>query len=283
MGDDDVSEPGWHLSRGGKTWGPLSDKQFRLLIEKGKLKSDDLIWRPGFKDWRSADTVLGRSSPPPIPNNQSLKRARSQGRAWKLGVGAAVVTAVIAALYIASPYYTLWRLKHAVETKDSLALERIVDWPRLREQLKFESLASFTSLASTMTENNGALATLGTALGAAMIAPLVESTIQPAALIRAVDNNPALAEKIKSVDVRSGYFLAPTTFRLDIEGPDATKLGLILEFQGAGWRVTHVDFPWEKFQTEIEHSRNEYVGSPEWKKELDELLQSLKAGENPKQ
>jgi hypothetical protein len=250
MSGDGISESGWHLFRGGKTYGPLSDEKFRRLIEAGKIKSDDLIWRPGFEDWRKAGSVLGGPGPPPIPSqNESSQRARSQGRAWKLGLGAAVATAVFAALYIASPYYTLWRLKHAIVNKDSLALERIVDWPGIRNQIRSEALAA--SYGSTLPDTN-AFAALGTALGSAMVGPYIESFINPAVIIRASENRSAFVE---SVDVRSGYFVGPMTFRLDvldIPGDEPGKLALILEFQGTGWRVTHVDFPWEKVRTEIE-------------------------------
>jgi hypothetical protein len=83
---------------------------------------------------------------------------------------------------------------------------------------------------------------------------MIESVVHPAMIIRASDNNPNFAEKMKELDLRSGYFIGPTTFRLDVEGPpvkfgdDPTKLGLILEFQGTGWRVTHVDLPWQQLQ-----------------------------------
>src|SRR5262245_39452154 len=248
MNSDSASQSAWHLLRGGKTHGPLSDKEFRLLIENGKLKSDDLIWRPGFEDWRPASTVLGHASPPPIP-----KKAGSKGRAWKWGLAAAFVMAVFAALYVASPYYTLWRLKQAVENKDSLALESLVDWPRIRDQIKSELLASYVST----TTDSGGLAVLGTALGVAMIGPMIESFVQPAAIIRASENNPNFAEKIKSLDVRSGYFVGATAFRWDLEGPpprfgdDPTRLGLILEFQAPGWRVTHIDFPLEQITAQV--------------------------------
>ena len=77
--------------------------------------------------------------------------------------------------------------------------------------------------------------------------------VHPATIIRATENNPNFAEKMKELDLRSGYFIGATAFRLDVEGPrkfgdDPTKLGLILEFQGTGWRVTHIDLPWQQLQ-----------------------------------
>jgi Protein of unknown function (DUF2939) len=55
----------------------------------------------------------------------------------------AVFVAVAIALYVASPYFTLWKLEQAIEQKDDFQLERLVDWPRIREQMKAEMTAAF--------------------------------------------------------------------------------------------------------------------------------------------
>ena len=187
----EASDPAWHISREGKRYGPLSEKEVRLLIESGKLKPDDLVWRPGFEGWIPAKFALRQSSPPPI----SLKQEPRRRFCWKLGMGAAIVTAAIAALYVASPYYALWRLKNAVVNKDSLVLERIVDWPGIREQIRSQIVA--TSMANTSTDKS-AFGTLGTALGAAMVGPMIESMVHPATIIRATENNPELQKRRKS-------------------------------------------------------------------------------------
>jgi hypothetical protein len=62
-----ASQPIWHLSRDGKQYGPISDEELRRLIELGKLSRDDLLWRPGFADWRAASTVPGIFTPPGPP------------------------------------------------------------------------------------------------------------------------------------------------------------------------------------------------------------------------
>jgi hypothetical protein len=62
-----------------------------------------------------------------------------------------------------------------------------------------ESLASYVSYASTTTDTNNAFASLGTAMGAAMIGPLIESFVQPAEVIRRLRNSPDSVERIKSM------------------------------------------------------------------------------------
>ena len=44
----------WYIAREGKQHGPLSDAEMRTFVAQGHLKPTDLIWRPGFADWRPA-------------------------------------------------------------------------------------------------------------------------------------------------------------------------------------------------------------------------------------
>jgi hypothetical protein len=58
----------WHLSRGNEKHGPISDRELLLLAELGQLRGDDLLWRPGFDGWRTANSLPGVLSPPPLPS-----------------------------------------------------------------------------------------------------------------------------------------------------------------------------------------------------------------------
>jgi hypothetical protein len=53
----------WYIARDGKQHGPLSDVEMRTFVAQGHLKPTDLIWRPGFADWRPAPTVFPFQSP----------------------------------------------------------------------------------------------------------------------------------------------------------------------------------------------------------------------------
>lgn len=43
----------WYLARGDKQYGPLADRELLLLAERGGLRTDDLLWKPGFDSWKS--------------------------------------------------------------------------------------------------------------------------------------------------------------------------------------------------------------------------------------
>lgn len=41
----------WYLVRGAAQHGPLSDREFLALAEKGGLRRSDQVWRDGFEGW----------------------------------------------------------------------------------------------------------------------------------------------------------------------------------------------------------------------------------------
>ena len=53
----------WYIAREGKQHGPLSEAEMRTFVAHGHLKPTDLIWRPGFSDWRTAPAVFPFNSP----------------------------------------------------------------------------------------------------------------------------------------------------------------------------------------------------------------------------
>ena len=57
----------WYLARDGKQHGPLSHIEMTKLVELGHLRQTDLVWRPGFADWRPATTVFEFQPPAPPP------------------------------------------------------------------------------------------------------------------------------------------------------------------------------------------------------------------------
>ena len=56
--------PSWYLSRGDKQYGPLGDRELLLLAERGGLRKDDLLWKPGFKAWQPVRSVCDLGASP---------------------------------------------------------------------------------------------------------------------------------------------------------------------------------------------------------------------------
>lgn len=73
----------WYIARDGKQHGPLSDVEMRTFVAQGHLKPTDLIWRPGFADWRPAPAVFPFQQPAPPaapqrPTTQQTGRPEQQ-------------------------------------------------------------------------------------------------------------------------------------------------------------------------------------------------------------
>lgn len=49
----------WHLSRGGQSYGPYTEEQFRQLIQDGNVRPGDLVWNETLTDWVLADSLDG--------------------------------------------------------------------------------------------------------------------------------------------------------------------------------------------------------------------------------
>ena len=72
----------WYLARDGKQHGPLTHLEMTKLVELGHLRPTDLVWRPGFTDWRPAPTIftspqpaVAAASPSPVAATQSPRAA----------------------------------------------------------------------------------------------------------------------------------------------------------------------------------------------------------------
>lgn len=59
----------WHLVRDGKPYGPLSDLEFLKFIELGQLEANDLLWRDGFNEWKSAIVLFPELKEFPSPTH----------------------------------------------------------------------------------------------------------------------------------------------------------------------------------------------------------------------
>ena len=74
-GEAGTRTPSWYLRRGDKRYGPLGDRELLLLVERGGLRTDDLLWKPGFSSWKSVHAVCDLKT---SPEDTSRKNASIQ-------------------------------------------------------------------------------------------------------------------------------------------------------------------------------------------------------------
>src|SRR5262245_51952632 len=74
--------PAWYLARGDKQYGPLGNRELLLLAERGELKQDDLLWRPGLPSWKPAREIgnlMGAAAASKDPTGAAPASSLSQG------------------------------------------------------------------------------------------------------------------------------------------------------------------------------------------------------------
>jgi len=84
--------------------------------------------------------------------------------------------------YFASPYWTLYRLKRAVDRNDAIFVSDHVDFPQFRESVKGAVTASLAKEAAK--DDAEGIEALGAAFGALMVGPMIDSLVTPEGLIQ---------------------------------------------------------------------------------------------------
>ena len=100
-----------------------------------------------------------------------------------LTAGAAGALLVVAATSFASPWWTLNRLRAAVERHDAEGVSAQVDFPALRDSVKSQLLGSIARDAGT-----NAFAAIGQAFARAVADPLVDAIVSPAGVAAMVEH-----------------------------------------------------------------------------------------------
>jgi hypothetical protein len=63
--------PSWYLTRDGKQYGPLTDRELSLFAEGGNFKKSDLLWTAGLDSWKPAGDIFGLGSSPDSPEGDT--------------------------------------------------------------------------------------------------------------------------------------------------------------------------------------------------------------------
>lgn len=84
MTEATTEENHWYLARDGRQHGPLSQLEMAKLVELGHLRATDLVWRPGFADWRPAPSVFDLGTPqtpkPVMPAPAQVQRTQEPAK-----------------------------------------------------------------------------------------------------------------------------------------------------------------------------------------------------------
>ena len=157
---------------------------------------------------------------------------------WLVGLVSLLAVAACAFVgYARYPALAFERAIRAVEQKDVVKLEAVIDWPRVRAGLKADFIAP--AFAGNAASGDG-FAALGAAIGINLVNAMIDNLVSAQMLIAKTDSNEFVARWRKAaVD---GRFLTMTAYGIDVWPPDqpAMRATLILELQGVEWRIVRL-------------------------------------------
>jgi hypothetical protein len=169
-------------------------------------------------------------------------------RKWKIAAVAAALIVIAAGTlwYFESPAWTLKGMKDAAQSHDADALNAYIDYPALRGSLRAELTARMTAEAHKDRSGFGAL---GMAIGSAMVGPMIDALVSPAAMRAALlaekhENTPATASALhvpkEPVIVRRSFSEFVVTEK------NQPNSGLVFKRHGLSWRLSGVELPPDK-------------------------------------
>jgi hypothetical protein len=178
-----------------------------------------------------------------------------------------ILALVLAALaYAAWPVWSAWQLRAAVKSRDLAGIERRVDWPQLRENLKRTIAANLQD--DKKGQDDGLLArTVKRTLGPIVANRLIDVTVTPRTLAHVLAGrlltseikrdvtgggagaeDPAEAAEAAANDplsprrLRWAFFESPTRFRIEVtdRAEPAKRVVSVFALQGVSWKLVDV-------------------------------------------
>src|SRR5512143_4132148 len=166
-------------------------------------------------------------------------------RKWLIGA----ILVVIA--YVGYPYLTLYWIDHALLKDDKAALESLVDWPLVRQQLKADVKLALIESAQTRVGKDSFAGLFGAALTALLVPTLVDSAIDEWVTPEKVLNSEEVVkrrheQKSFADFVTYAFFTSPTEFRVDLKDPndaDSPAITAPMRLTRLRWRVVAIKLP----------------------------------------
>ncbi|MFN4072483.1 MAG: DUF2939 domain-containing protein [Thermus sp.] len=135
-----------------------------------------------------------------------------------------------------SPYLALRGLQKAIERRDAVALERYVDFPRVREGLEADLHAAMVKELERTQEDP--FAALGVLLAGGLIRALVDALLTPEGLASlGTGKDPG---EVGLEEVRQWRLKRQGLSRVLVHHGNDPQTGLLMELQGLRWRVVRV-------------------------------------------
>jgi len=114
----------------------------------------------------------------------------------KIYVPIVVAIAVIAAgASYASPYWTVYEMKSAIDARDAAAFSAYVDFPSVRESMKGQVLGKFQEKMANARNGSNGFAAFGAMLGMGIVNQVIDTMVTPDGVMAIMSSGTAAPDK----------------------------------------------------------------------------------------
>lgn len=261
----------YYISRDQQTYGPYSETEIRAHLESGALVPSDHAWREGETEWRPLGELTGFDAGaiaiPPVPAPAATEPTKSHkpsaqepdrtvpgSGSGEKPVGFRAVRLLTVALavlllgYLASPYLCLILLNRALGSGNVTMVERLVDFPALRQEFHKEAsrVKEHPDLAVRHAPYLGvapeAIPSAADYLGRRYLTPsgLPSLLSRPELALREQSGGTFASMSAQTIDpsrMHWAFFTGLTEFVADLDG-----LKLTFRVSGGFWRLERISF-----------------------------------------
>ena len=152
----------------------------------------------------------------------------------------------IGVAYGAFPYVTLYRLGNAIQKSDTKTLERLVNWPAVREGIKEDVCDLVTDEPAARAA--GDLPPFGASFMRGIASSAIDQAVTPQALLAATSTLPPPSAEPSGADVHVNwaFFDSPTAFMISLQARgQAEPIKLEMDLRHWKWRIQRVWLPAE--------------------------------------
>ena len=152
-----------------------------------------------------------------------------------------IICVVLLLVYGASPYFSFWRFRAAVQSRDAAAINSRVHFPAVRASLKRQLVARFAKRTNSHKRWGN--------LGPTLIDAIIDAYVTPQGIAELLSNPEALKDlkarrefhfevgkNVSLSKVKYAFFTGPRSFVVDHDG---IKLGF--HFSASGWQLHDLD------------------------------------------
>lgn len=181
---------------------------------------------------------------------QAKPVARAPRSPWTpYGVGVLII-GIAAALYF-GPYWTLYRMKAAINAHDATAFSDHVDFPSLKESFKAQMLVKMGQVMNADSMKDNPFAGLGQMIGMGMVNQMVDTLVSPAGVMLMMEQGKASAAKVTAAEPTSNS-KQPPNFAIDyvnystvqVRSKDGSPGRFVFRRDGIfSWKLSAIEIP----------------------------------------